>query len=655
LGTVEDLLSLGAGGGSVAKHLLEQDNELQAIGYSPAGVDLAIKSFLSALEDGTQCVLFMVGGPGGGKSHAAKRLVSNFKEIDTKSSKLAHRVHRYEDPKSGSKVTVINDATIGEETGEQFPLVKDLDSAFTAGDSLIVCVNRGVLVEESRCQDPLLADSVRLVQNVSTGKSTNGELDSLSTNNLSSYFYWYEDNLNSRTILVFQVSFDICSLFESDFEDERFVPNSNSTGSLQEMTISKFRDRFGETELTSKAAKLLQSTVELVKADFGDLLAGKNPISANLHSLSQKSIINGIMSVARAAEIAHGQRLTYRELWAILSKVILGAATDATSKQDLISNMQKHSFEGASFERFCSLAGSRFSQSLFASDFEFKEDIDSGYSGDPVASFMQLVDPFRDMAPGNFYPNEGKIGWATPVSEAFSGSADDFSPLKELLVLDDLNNGVMKEVVHEFDWALDKAFSVAVADSKLESKTRITYISWYSGYLARLYAVSNGIPAFLSVIDAWTDLWNKAPLIPEELKTKLLTLAKPSRNPENKNSSSLIPLFDSRTVPVTSENSEPKLALKVDDVSIKTSKQANNLFLELWTGNKSAGLILDFSLLREAMASAAGYSGVTESSSLAAPRLERFRASSLVSKSASDFVVMFRDKEVEFQVEGGAE
>lgn len=655
MGTVEDLLSLGAGGGSVAKHLLEQDNQLQSIGYSPVGVDLAIKSFLSAVEAGRQCVLFMVGGPGGGKSHAAKRIVSGFKELDTKSSKLAHRVHRYEDPISESKVTVINDATIGEEAGEEFPLVKDLDSAFTSGDSLIVCVNRGVLVEESRCQDQLLADSVRLVQNISTGESPDGEPGSVSNNNLSSYFYWYEDTFKSRSVLVLQVSFDICSLFEADFDGGQFTPNSHSIGSLQEMTISKFRDRFGDVELSSKAAKLLESTVELVRADLGDLITGNNPISANIHSLSQKNVINGVMSVARAAEIAHGQRLTYRELWALVSKVILGAATESTTKQELISQIQKNSFEGASFERLCILAGSRFSQSIFASDLESKEEFDSGYTGDPVVSFMQLVDPFRDMAPGTFKPNEARFGWATPISEAFSGSADDFSPLKELLELDNLNNGLLKNVVHEFDWTLDKAFAVAVADSKLESKKRIKFVSWYSGYLARLYAVSNGIPAFLSVIDAWTDLWNKAPLIPEELKTKLLTLAKPSRNPENKNSSSLIPLFDSRTVPVTGENSEPKLALKVDDVSIKTSKQANNLFLELWTANKSAGLILDFSLLREAMASAAGYSGVTESSSLAAPRLERFRASSLVSKSASDFVVMFRDKEFEFQVEGTGE
>jgi hypothetical protein len=102
---------------------------------------------------------------------------------------------------------------------------------------------------------------------------------------------------------------------------------------------------------------------------------------------------------------------------------------------------------------------------------------------------------------------------------------------------------------------------------------------------------------------------------------------------------------------VIGENSSPKLALKVDDVVIKTSKQANNLFLELGTGNEFARLILDFSLLREAMASAAGYSGVSVSSSLAAPSLERFRASILVEKAKRNYVVMYRDKEVEFQVE----
>jgi hypothetical protein len=247
------------------------------------------------------------------------------------------------------------------------------------------------------------------------------------------------------------------------------------------------------------------------------------------------------------------------------------------------------------------------------------------------------------------------FGWATPINEAFTGSAEEVSPLKELLTLDSQSNGVMQHVVHEFDWDLDKSFSKAVSDPLLDSKTRNSYISWYAGYLARLFAVSNGVPAFLSVIDAWTELWNKAPLIPEEIRSKLLTLAKPSRNPENKSSSTLIPLFDSRTVPVIGENSSPKLALKVDDVVIKTSKQANNLFLELGTGNEFARLILDFSLLREAMASAAGYAGVTESSSLAAPRLERFRASILVAKAKRNYVVMYRDKEVEFQVESESE
>ena len=654
MGTVEDLLSLAAGGGSVARHLLDEENQLQSIGLSPAGVDLAVKTFLQAIEKGQQALLFMVGGPGGGKSHAAKRIVSNFEEIDKKSSMLAHRVHNYRHAPSGSQITVINDATIGEDLSTEFPLVNDLHSAVQNGRSMICCVNRGVLVEESRCADPQFTESVRVISNISAGFDPESAKSENSTSNLTSYFYWYEEEIEGKRILVIQLSFDICSLFEDSIHDDRFIPASNSTGSLQEMSIARFRDRYGSGELSSNAAILLDETVNLVTLDLAPTTLGSNPIAANLHSLSQSNVVNGLVSIARAAEIAEGQRLTYRELWSFVSKAILGDAGDAIDKQSLIEHTKTPAGD-ASFKVMAELAGSRFSQALFSVRFGDHITAKAETSNDPVSNFLKIVDPVRDMSPGIFKPSEGMFGWATPINEAFTGSAEEVSPLKELLTLDSQSNGVMQHVVHEFDWDLDKSFSKAVSDPLLDSKTRNSYISWYAGYLARLCAVSNGVPAFLSVIDAWTELWNKAPLIPEEIRSKLLTLAKPSRNPENKSSSTLIPLFDSRTVPVIGENSSPKLALKVDDVVIKTSKQANNLFLELGTGNEFARLILDFSLLREAMASAAGYAGVTESSSLAAPRLERFRASILVAKAKRNYVVMYRDKEVEFQVESESE
>jgi hypothetical protein len=53
-------------------------------------------------------------------------------------------------------------------------------------------------------------------------------------------------------------------------------------------------------------------------------------------------------------------------------------------------------------------------------------------------------------------------------------------------------------------------------------------------------------------------------------------------------------------------------------------------------GKRLPAIVLDFPLIRESLATKAGYSGITELSDATSPRLERFRAARLVAEQLHD-------------------
>jgi hypothetical protein len=142
-------------------------------------------------------------------------------------------------------------------------------------------------------------------------------------------------------------------------------------------------------------------------------------------------------------------------------------------------------------------------------------------------------------------------------------------------------------------------------------------------------------------------------MIPSNLKEQILTRLRPPRVPDL-NKASLIPLFDSRTLPIQGEIAHSKLSLMVNDLEVKTQASGNNLFLLLKESEKqSARILLDFPLFREISACASGHTGVTEQTSISAPRLERIRSSNLIPASQAkiaQYVIATENGEAEFQI-----
>lgn len=179
--------------------------------------------------------------------------------------------------------------------------------------------------------------------------------------------------------------------------------------------------------------------------------------------------------------------------------------------------------------------------------------------------------------------------------------------------------------------------------------------SWYARYLMRLYAVSNGYPAFLKEIECWTDAWNMADRLPPKLEAGVRTLLVPKRDPSRPGSRSLMPILDSRTLPILGTVKEPRLAITANEVDFESETDGEALFLILREGRSNVSRMpLDFPFVREALAASTDEPGFTEFSEDTGPRLERFRATRLVPRGTErrkHYVIAHGNEETAFMVE----
>ena len=135
------------GGRSVAMdpHLADA-----AGGYTVApapGVQEACEWLLEGLaSQPDRRMVFLVGGPGGGKSHALTQVTASLEKEESEDTGLAQRKYHFRS--AGSRLTVVNDASI-RGGDDRHPLADDVDLALAEGDCFLGCVNRGILVEEA--------------------------------------------------------------------------------------------------------------------------------------------------------------------------------------------------------------------------------------------------------------------------------------------------------------------------------------------------------------------------------------------------------------------------------------------------------------------------------------------------------------------------
>jgi hypothetical protein len=611
----------------------------------PAGVEEACDWFTSGLtKKGLPRLLFLIGGPGAGKSHATSSIVSDLRIVSQHDDGLAHRSYRY--AADAADVLIVNDATIGDDRGSKAPLATDINDVVGAPDGrsihLMACVNRGILVEEWSA----LLDHRSLEAPDSAGAAVIGWLDNVPSTDV----IWEIQNVESAQFIrsgtlmefgqpranVVAVYVDECSLFEPrpavSLEDNR-------VRAIGKYAVTRIEDRSTMDLTRTPAHDLITRVMDRVDGLQKPARIFADPLAANAEMLRDVQIRANVLTIARSAELASGIRFTYRELWGLIVRCLVGDAPRRASRDQLSAYVEALQPTGesklADFEGWKSLAALRGFQAMYGAREDWNE---SATRQDPVLRVTTIVDPVRDALPGDA-PEDPARGWSDAINEAFTSHYSESSPLAILRSRDP--SGRLTSVIQEFDEGLDRAYVELLGDSSVKEKDRTAAISWYGSYLMRMYATAYGITAFRREISVLLDAILYAPNIPDVLEPTLRTLIRPQRTPGSGADVSLLPLYDSRAEPIAERLDSPKLAIVISGLEMRTERLGGEqVMLVLRRNDKEMGrMALDFPLIREALACVDGYSGVTNLVASTAPRLERIRAVHLKSSMLDDATV----------------
>lgn len=606
----------------------------------------------SGPSSGSPRMLFLVGGPGAGKSHAASALVSGREPNKPPTDGLAAREYHY-DFGDGRNLLLLNDATITSDRHRTGALAGDLRYALDKGWYVLACINRGVIVQElprlDDQEDNEVADIVRWLHEeempdgalVSTGPTESRE---------GNRSYAREATLERPSNVEVEMAcvfMDVCSLLEPR-PNVVISPSSSPAESPDVDVGSYYVTPLGDR---GKLASSDMSAALLFEGALRDLPNGAgagplDPIAANLQSLRSPRVREGLMTVLRVAEIVAAQRFSFRELWGAVARCAVGDLTEVVNADGVEewlceSAPDETATPSERFDAMQRLASLRFSQSLFT--------VASDRLEGPVTRLTRPVDPARDAVPG--WVDKPGSGWVTPVLNAFAASEVVDSPLDGLLGAIERDDP-MHDGVTQFDRELDRAVVEALnAVPRPSDLSRRRILSWYGAYLQRLYALCNGIAAFAAEAQLWTEAWNSSPAIPRSLRPDLEALLLPRRDPDNNRSGVLIPVLEGRARPVQGAQPEPRLAMQAEDVSLQSERRGDALTLLLQPREGAAMRVeLDFALVREAASCSDGHMGVTELVHQVSPRLERFWGSALAPRNVSGSRLVLIDDDHEIVV-----
>ena len=605
---------------------------------SAAGAEEAVAWLQGRLqsEEAGQALLFLVGGPGNGKSYLTAGIAKDLQEVNPSDRAQAYRTYEY--LTQNRRLLLINDATIGSRTvrrGES--LINDIDQAMEDGKHVVVNVNRGVLVEE-------LAD---------LGAVGPGQAITTWLNKRHPVPEGEQIDAGPGCVLMPRGKghyLDACTVRYQERVVDVVAVFMDSASLLEQRPSCEIRDEPSEVLVEPKDYKIAIFSNESVATPAGDLFEavanlpsgvpqgfGLDPISANFESLAQPEVRAGLMKVLRASEIMASSRLTYRDLWGVIGQTFLGALCEREDVKDPIKWIRENQpTEGADpLDRLMAtlkLAQLRFHQAAYMAD-GWVEDGEDYKVDSPVIMKLRHADPVRDLRPGR--ANQETEGWSTPIAEAFGGIQDHGSPLRgleEAIGEDDAATAA----ITSFDRALDDCIVDVLAGTLADNKKR-SLLRWYGAYLARLYATANGIPAFAAEVQEWTKVWTRGKLSSNspqgEFGASLRTLLFPSYSTRaNVDPRLLLPIFDSRVEPLIDYEENPRLVMAVQgrQERFNWTIEGDSIVLGLDLGAQhSVELDFDFAVVREALACIPDGVGATHQSHVADPRIERFRTAFL--------------------------
>lgn len=603
------------GGEDVAARPGSEDDEWWPKGPLLPGVQELISDFVAGTEspEGLHLV-FLLGGAGNGKSFAARLLGKELGLSASANDALAHRIYRA--GRSGVRIELLNDATIAPsadyQSHQQVALACDIQRWWKESASgpvaAFCCVNRGIIIDELRSLSEhghdieVLARAV-LAWLVSPEQDVVGQLGASLEDpklGLGDHYQELRFNLSGRTVRISAMSVDACSLMGVDGRQSR-------AGTLFQQIVERCRD---------------------------DAMARPEdcPIRANVQQWLPPNTILGWENILSHAEVASGRLHSYRDIWGLAALSILGsrfAAIDGSRSLlghvDLCLHVARN---GASLKErldaLLELSHFRMHNALFRAPIPTGDDALPFYPPTTPAHLgLSLVDPSAW---------EAKDSQA--VEEAMQSIALGGMPSESLL-----KSGLLDYAWCGFDKCLEQAIVEYVGSNDCPDNVRRRLVSWFGGYLTRLVGVSTGHLGNHVVVKLWEQCRDKCGngigQLPLEFEKAIRSLIFPQHDDAPQHSI-LVPAFAARVEPLQAsrEGTTPRLAEVIPHnfINLQVRQQGGRLVIECtFTGHAEVigQLVLDFSLVREALACRGSRPGQTESTAHVEPRIERCRASSL--------------------------
>lgn len=608
-----------------------------------AGVIETCDYLLDSLRgSGAPVWVFLIGGPGNGKSHVLNQVLNRLNlKMTSMQGGLAPRSELL-DLKSSS-LLVVNDASIrpSETTANGGPgdLAQDLQMLFSDSKkgkrtSALVCINRGILIEE-----------LSRVPDLAAWKQERDLLEWLN----SDYEYRdSEEDCSGDFFKIRKIGVDNPTQIMGVFLDRLSLLEK------QPLSIDADKSRFenyqvlflaDRARLRSPAGELLENLVGRDKFEGAECdgcpAQHRCPFLANARSIRSNAIRLGILDTVRASEVVSGHLSTYRDLWALFAALVIGGdrqefSSDHPCKWVLDTDAAIGEDDYSDKEKLLDLGRQRFYEAIYPSQTELMiEGVAGGWTEIPPAvERLRTVDPALDSC----------TPWAEAVDAATEAVAFKQLPLESIVE----DNPGFSDAIAPLDQKIGKMMvAQLIGDSEDYSEVdRRRILRWRGLSLYRHFGFAMGHPAHETTVRQWLQLRRVAsnkerdlPLGPLQAALNQLILPTSEHDPRY----CLLPIFEPRVEPLAQVAEKAKWCQALQAAALvrwRIYARGDGLWLRLWVAGRDRPVSefpLDFSLCREALAQCVENSfnerdcmpGFTERRSTVSPRLERVRASFL--------------------------